>query len=116
MESHAYLPYTCILRVPPVPLSYVGQAGLPQGIQWVPPIQLHPMCPSCPIVLQRTSGTVSRNSMGTSYMFVLSHCPMYDKRDCPTESHGYLQCTCILRVCPVPLSYVGQVGLSHGIP
>ena len=32
------------------------------------------------------------------------------------ESHGYLSCTCILRVCLIPLSYVQQVRLSHKVP
>ena len=74
-ESHEYLPYNCILRVRPVPLSYIGQAGLAQGIPWVPPT-----CLSYRIVLCRTSGSVLQNLMGTfntlaSYVSVLSDGP-----------------------------------------
>ena len=56
--------------------------------------------PMCPVI------------HGLSHVSVPSHCPTWDRRDSPRDSHVSRHTWLVLCVRPVPLSHMGQEGLS----
>ena len=128
MESHVYH-CTGQSYVRPIPLSYVGQMGQSYGIpvyHCTGQSYVSVLCTGqsyvsvlshCPMWDRWDSPMESHHCVdhctGQSYVSVLSHCPMWDSWDSPMESHVY-HCTGH-SVCPIPLSYMGQMGQSYGI-
>ena len=112
---------TCIC---PIPLYYIGQAGLFHAITWVTTCTSHVAVlshyPTC--MYSRTSGTVPQTPMSIFHTLasLCQSCPMSYvgqvglSHRIPWVSHIYLHPTCTCLSFPIVLC-IGQVGLTHKI-